>query len=376
MASARAAAARESPRSTPRPSASWRAAEARALCILLWWDTEVVDRRPHTGRTGDGRPRRWCAGTGAWLRYRCNLMLGITAAMIGGAQAGPAAGLQLGAVGDADPAGLGARASAAEARSTIRMACIPADWLPLKQLQAMPQGRRRRTGGSTGNRRAAARADRVASKGDWAGPTLASPLPGRTGPLAADGAAGRCGPRASPMEPALRRAARRWLANWRALKACWRLGGWRRERRGAVPRLHRSQRCGVRRAVDVATGAYWRRAGSSAAGVASCEAPRRVFIEASGAAGGAQSTWRLARIGSVLAARRLASRAARRRAVSSSKPAVRHAARRRRGDWRVLEACWRLGGWRREMRGAAPRLPQSQRRGWRRAVDSATGACD
>ena len=104
-----------------RPSASWRAAEGLAPCILLWWDTERVDRRPQAGRTGDGRLRLWRARPDAGQRHRCNLMLGTTAAMIGWAQAGPAAGVQLGAVGDADPAGAGAPASAAEARSTIRI---------------------------------------------------------------------------------------------------------------------------------------------------------------------------------------------------------------------------------------------------------------
>ena len=141
-------------------------------------------------------------------------------------------------------------------------------------------------------------------------------------------------------------------------------------------RLIWSQRCGGRRAVDVATGAYGKRAGSSAAGVAGSDAPRHVSLGASGVAGGAQPTRQLAQAKGVLAAGRLASDAAMRHAASPSEPAAWLAARSRLGNWRVRLACWRLGGSRRTLRCATPRLPRSQRRGWRRAVDSATGACD
>jgi len=181
---------------------------------------------------------------------------------------------------------------------------------------------------------------------------------------------------ASPLEPAAWLAARIRLGNWRVRLACWRLGGSRRTMRCATPRLPRSQRRGWRRAVDSATGAHVGRAGGWATRGARCDAPRRVFIEASGVAGGAQSARQTARMEGVLAARRLAAHAAMRHAASPSEPAARLAARSRLGNRRVRLAFWRLGGWRRERRGAAPRLPRSQRRGGRRAVDSATGACD
>jgi len=189
-----------------------------------------------------------------------------------------------------------------------------------------------------------------------------------------------------------------------------------------VPRPHRSRRRGGRRAVDGAAGAYWKRAGRlGGCGVASGEAPCRVFIEASGAAGGAQSTWQLARkstwrlaraesmladsaasVASCEAPRRVfieASGAAggarptwqlARHAASPSGPAARCDAPRRvsigaggvtggaqsTGQLAHTEsalAARRL--WRREWRRAAPRLHRSQRRGGRRAVDSAAGAC-
>ena len=58
----------------------------------------MVDRRPQAGGTGDGRLRRRSADPGAPLCHRRKLMLGITAAMVEWARAGPGADVQLGAV--------------------------------------------------------------------------------------------------------------------------------------------------------------------------------------------------------------------------------------------------------------------------------------
>ena len=208
---------------------------------------------------GNTRLRRWCAGAGAWLRYRCNLMLGITAAVIGEAQAGPAASVQLGAVEDADPAGAGC--VRVRPRRARRSGFVHSRRLAPAVSAAgdVSGGRCCRTGGAPGNRRAAAGADRVALERRLAGATPTKPPPKHIGPLAAKWAGGLCEPSDGAAGGA---QSARQLAR---VGARWRPGGWRREPRGAAPRLRRSQRCGGWRAVNVATGACGKRAGCSAA---------------------------------------------------------------------------------------------------------------